>query len=133
MISNNEIYTKVKDAVVAVNPKTFCSSVFTETPQSFPAAFIRPITSSERREFIELDFSDAHREVTFEAQIFSTKSSGASVEAHEILDAVKTAFKQMYFIVEMEQPIDNSDKTIYRIAARFRRVIGGGDKLNEGE
>lgn len=130
MITFNEVYTKARAAVLSVSANAFVTSTYTPMPSRFPAVFIREIGNYTPTRYITLANTDNVREVTLEVQVYSNKTSGAKAEADGILSAVVSALKAQYFYLVSSAPVENADNTVYRVAARFRRVIGGADTIN---
>lgn len=127
--TNNAIYTKVYNAVKAVVSNVNVTQTYTAKPSSFPTVFVReigrltpPVTAS---------FSNAQdiSERTWEAQVFSNLSPGAKEQAYKLMDGVKEAMRNLYFIEIFESPMDQTDKSIYCLVARFRRIIGSGEDI----
>lgn len=76
-------------------------------------------------------FSNAQdiSERSWEVQIFSNIKPGAKEQAYELMDAVKAALRSLYFVEYFEAPVDQQDKSIYCLVARFRRIIGSGEDM----
>lgn len=128
--TRNSIYSYVKKAVELEMPNAFVTAEYTATPAKFPAVFIREISQVRTAEATTLAFTDKQHESSFEVQIFSAKQSGAMTEAYKLMEIVRNSFNELYFAEISETPIENAiDKTIFRLVARFRRVIGGGDTM----
>lgn len=68
-------------------------------------------------------------ERSWEVQIFSNVKPGAKEQAYELMDAVKAALRSLYFVEYFEAPVDQQDKSIYCLVARFRRIIGSGEDM----
>ena len=126
--TQNGIYTKVRKAVKTDYPSANVTQTYAPTPSKFPTVFVRevghftpPVTAS---------FSNAQDvyETTWEAQVFSNKTSGAKEQAYGIMDSVKSAFRAMYFLETFEAPLDQNT-TYFVLVARFRRIIGSGEKI----
>ena len=126
--TNNGIYTKVRKAVKDAYSSANVTQTYAPTPSKFPTVFVRevghftpPVTAS---------FSNAQdiSESTWEAQVFSNKTSGAKEQAYGIMDSVKSAFRKMYFIETFEAPLDQNT-TYFVLVARFRRIIGSGETI----
>ena len=130
MIVFNEVYTKARAAVLSVYANAFVTSTYTPTPSKFPAVFVREVGSFTPTRYISLANTESVKEMTLEVQVFSNKTSGAKTEADSILSAVETALKAQYFYLISSAPVENADSTVYRLAARFRRIIGGADTIN---
>lgn len=127
--TNNAIYTKVYNAVKAVESNVFVTQTYTPKPSTFPTVFIREIGRFTPQPTASFSNAQDISERTWEAQIFSNVSGGAKEQAYKLLDAVKDAMRGLYFLETFESPIDQTDKNIYCLVARFRRVIGGGEDI----
>ena len=68
-------------------------------------------------------------ERSWEVQVFSNIRPGAKEQAYQLMDAVKTALRELYFVEYFESPIDQADKSIYCLVARFRRIVGSGEEM----
>lgn len=120
------VYNKVK----AYDSNIEVTGVISNTPSSFPAVFVREISAVQDEQNVTFAFDDTQHISTFEVNIYTAKEGTGSSQAQSIMDVVCTAFKELYFIMIMREPIDNLDTTIYRLTARFRRIIGGGDTIS---
>lgn len=133
MITFNEIYSRARAAALAVNENAFVTSTYVPTVSKFPAVFIREISRFTPQGNVSIAYSQNVQEITISAEVYSNKGSQGKREADKILNAVERAFQRMYFIETAAAPIDNADRSIYRISARFRRVICDADTLPETE
>ena len=103
--------------------------MYTPTPAKFPTVFAREIGHFTPQQAWTLTNAQDISERTWEVQVFSNLSTGSKEQAYEILDICKDVMRSLYFIETFEQPIDQQDKSIYCLVARFRRVIGGGEDM----
>ena len=126
--TRNGIYTAIRSAVLDADENAYCTSTYNQTPPKLPCVFIREIGRFQPTDSINLAFDEDIFNCTFEIQIF-TNSATKQSDAYDIMDAVKTAMRSMYFILMSEAPIDNADENIYRLTARFSRTICGGDVM----
>lgn len=78
---------------------------------------------------MQLDGNDEQWESNFEIQISSNKSGGAAAEAEKLWKAADGVMRSLFYRGISCTPID--DGTKYTIAARYRRIIGGGDRMSE--
>lgn len=131
MITFNEVYTKVRTAVLAVSSAAFITSTYTPTPSKFPAVFVREVGSFTPTRYLSLANTEKVKEITLEVQVYSNKKSGAKTEVDTILDAVEAALKHQYFYLVSSAPVENTDSTVYRHAARFRRIVADADEIIE--
>ena len=127
--TNNAIFTAIRNAVKAEYADANCVQMYTPTPAKFPTVFAREIGHFTPQQAWTLTNAQDISERTWEVQVFSNLSTGSKEQAYEILDICKGVMRSMYFLETFEQPIDQQDKSIYCLAARFRRVIGGGEDM----
>lgn len=132
MITRNEVFTRIatklrekygKQNIYIVGERVY-------EPSKFPCVWLVEIDSAPVEAYTDLSLSDSQRRSTFEVQVFSNLSVGATEQASEICDEVGEQFRQIGYLCNMSQPYDNGyDANIKRHVARFTRVLGGGDKL----
>lgn len=127
--TNNAIFTAIRNAVKAEYADANCVQMYTPTPAKFPTVFAREIGHFTPQQAWTLTNAQDISERTWEVQVFSNLSTGSKEQAYEILDICKNVMRGLYFIETFEQPIDQQDKSIYCLVARFRRVIGGGEDM----
>ena len=127
--TNNAIFTRIRDAVKAEYPDANCVQTYSPTPSKFPTVFARELGHFTPQQAWTLTNAQDISERTWEVQILSNMTNGAKEQAYEILDIVKNTMRGLYFLETFEQPFDQTDKSIYCIVVRFRRVIGGGEDM----
>ena len=127
--TNNAIFTAIRNAVKAEYADANCVQMYTPTPAKFPTVFAREIGHFTPQQAWTLTNAQDISERTWEVQVFSNLSTGSKERAYEILDICKDVMRGLYFIETFEQPIDQQDKSIYCLVARFRRVIGGDEDM----
>lgn len=127
--TNNAIFTAIRNAVKAEYADANCVQMYTPTPAKFPTVFAREIGHFTPQQAWTLTNAQDISERTWEVQVFSNLSTGSKEQAYEILDICKDVMRSLYFIETFEQPLDQQDKSIYCLVARFRRVIGGGEDM----
>lgn len=128
--SNNAIFTRMRAAVLAAFPSAFCTSTYTPAPAKFPSVFAREIGRFTPNNTATLSNAQDISERTWEVQIYSNLQVGAKEQAYALMDAVKAAFRSMYFLETFESPLDSNNGTHYTLVARFRRIIGSGEEMN---
>lgn len=127
--TNNAIYTRMRAAVLAVESTANCTQTYAPKPTKFPTVFAREIGHFTPSQTATLSNAQDIFESTWEVQIFSNLQSGAKEQAYQLLDAVKSAFRAMYFVETFESPLDSTSNTYYTLVARFRRIIGSGEEM----
>ena len=128
-MTNNEIYTYLRNGIVAAYENAYVSSRYENIPASFPAVYIKEIGRNRPINGITLAFDDQQYESTYEIQAFSNKEIGASAEADKVMAKMEELMNDLYFIETMRQPMTNTDPSIYRIVARFHRRLTSGDSI----
>lgn len=130
--TNNAIYTRVRTAVLTEVPTAYCTQTYAPTPTKWPTVFAREIGHFTPSGTPTLSNAQDISERTWEVQIFSNLEKGAKEQAYTLLDAVKTAFRSMYFVETFESPLDSTgNNKYYTLIARFRRIIGSGEVMPE--
>ena len=129
--TNNAIFTRVRSAVVAEFPDANCTQTYSPTPTKWPTVFCREIGRFTPNRTPTLSNAQDISERTWEVQIFSNLQSGAKEQAYAILDAVKSAFRGMYFVETFESPVNNGNNTYYTLVSRYRRIIGSGENMTQ--
>ena len=125
----NAIYTTIVAAARAVEQNLYCAARYEPKPESFPALYVEEVSKVRTPGNITLDYTDEQHRVIHEVQVWSNLLDGAKAQADAIMDAVETAYNAMYFRLTMKNPIPTTDRSTYRIVARFTNPIGGGDTL----
>ena len=127
--TNNAIYTRIRNAAVACVATCNCTQTYTLTKAKFPTVFAREIGRLTPNGTPTLSNAQDISERSWEVQIFSNVKPGAKEQAYELMDAVKGALRSLYFVEYFESPLDQQDKSIYCLVARFRRIIGSGEDM----
>lgn len=129
--TRNTVYTKIRDSVLSVSPKAYVSSVYVPTPSKFPTVFAKQANKTRSVKNVTFTNDDEQWRDTIEVQVFSNKASGAATEAYLIMEEVETILKKLGYILDICQPIENIDTTIYRLVGRWHRTTGKGDQIPE--
>ena len=127
--TRNAIFTRMREEVLAVDSTANCTQTYAPTPTKFPTVFAREIGHFTPSETPTLSNAQDIYETTWEVQIFSNLTSGAKEQAYSLLDAVKTAFRALFFVETFEAPFDEYSNHYYILIARFRRIIGSGESM----
>lgn len=127
--TNNAIYTWIRSAAIECVAECNCTQTYTPVQAKFPTVFAREIGRLTPDGTPTLSNAQDISESSWEVQIFSNVKPGAKEQAYELMDAVKGALRALYFVEYFESPIDQQDKSIYCLVARFRRVIGSGEEM----
>ena len=127
--TNNAIYTRIRAAAKECVPSCNCTQTYTPVQARFPTVFAREIGRLTPNGTPTFSNAQDISECSWEVQVFSNIKPGAKEQAYELMDAVKAALRSLYFVEYFESPLDQRDKSIYCLVARFRRVIGSGEEM----
>lgn len=127
--TNNAIFTAIRNAVKAEFENANCVQTYSLTPSKFPTVFARELGHFTPQRTVTLSNAQDISERTWEVQVFSNLTGSSKEQAYEIMEIVKVVMRNLYFVETFEQPIDQQDKSIYCLVARFRRVIGGDEEM----
>ena len=127
--SRNAVFSRICDDISANHTSVYVSSIYTPKPSSFPAVFIYEIGHFSPSSNVTFMNDDEQWQSTFEVQVITNDTSSRQSKAYALLETIKKSFKSMFYIEISENPVSIQDETTYRLVARFRRTIGGGDTL----
>ena len=126
MITDNQVYTIVKNKVVAKYSGAYVTSSRIYTSETWPTVSIVCIDGTPISETI--DFSESNRRSTFDVNVYTNTTL---TDAKNIATVVRSAFKECGYRCKVFEPLDNAlDPNIKRYVGRFTRAIGDGDTLN---
>lgn len=127
MITDNQVYTYVKNKVVAKYEGLFVTASRIYTTEKWPTASIVCIDGTPISPTINLE--ETNRRSTFDVDVYSNKSLS---EAKDISNVIREAFKECGYHCKVFEPLDNAlDPNIKRFVGRYTRAIGDGDALAE--
>lgn len=127
MITDNQVYTYVKNKVVAKYEGLFVTASRIYTTEKWPTASIVCIDGTPISPTINLE--ETNRRSTFDVDVYSNKSLS---EAKDISNVIREAFKECGYHCKVFEPLDNAlDPNIKRYVGRYTRAIGDGDALAE--
>lgn len=128
MITHVDVFDYIYDEVIAVYPKAYITSTYQVAPEQFPCVMVRPINRTRPTDAMNLAYDDTQRRLTYEVQVISKKKNKAQTEAWDVMEKVLGGFKELYFIEDMLEPLEE-DASNYRLVARLHRQIGGGETV----
>lgn len=123
--AENEIFTAVRNAVVAEIPNIYMVGEYTNTPPQFPCISLVEIDNAVYRNSSTESVEENHVAVTYEVNVYSNKTKGKKSEVKAIAKIIDDTLARIGFTRMMFQPVPNlADTTIYRMIGRYRAVIG---------
>lgn len=126
----NQIFTKVYDAIINEYPDAFVTGVFVPAPPKFPCVFFAMSDSAYYRNSIDSSHMENHDAIEFDVEIYSNSSSSKKTECYEIAGIVDDVMSSLNFTRMELMPIPNiADATIYRLKGRYRAIVGKDETL----
>lgn len=127
MISFNQVYTKIRSAVLTASSGANVTATYSLTAKAFPTVFVREIGSFTPQNTVTLATKQCVRESTVETQIYAKKKS----DADTLASAITAEMEKQHYVLVTSEPIDNADESLYRFVCRYRRIIGDADTLED--
>ena len=131
----NEIYTKLKAALVTADPDVNCGSVMEDRPAKFPFVSIVMTSETTYQRSSTFDNKENHVQFLMEVNIFTNDLSGKKERAKKLMAVAKTFLCEtgenggLGMLCTQNQPIVNAaDTNIHRRVGRFEGVVGN-DKV----
>lgn len=108
----------------SMTDKNFSTVGSSDTPAVFPFVYVQTLPGAEQG--IDMQGVSINAGLfAFQIDVYSNKTQ---TEARKVLSEVRRIMKEMGFECN-QMPSFESTKDVHRMTARFRRVIGAGDKL----
>lgn len=129
MLDNwNRVLTNISIAESGICPNI--TSTNSDSPPGFPALMVDQIDNSDTAE--DLENSENAVESVIELQAYSNKNL---TEARKIINIACDAMRKMGYRRRMgpKQVANAANSNIFRMVARFSRVIGAGEEIEKFE
>ena len=124
MIDNfNEIYTRITIALKEHDSSVKTSSVYKNSPSSYPFVSIELIDDSVYQNGIDSGDIENFATHYYEINVY-TKGNTAMSEARELLGVADNFMKSIGFMRVSKSPMQDQNETLYRIIARYEAVVG---------
>lgn len=120
----NKVLSVVREAVLAQYPTASVYGEYVEVPASFPCVTVTEDTNYTYVYTKDEQLAEHHAEVQYAVNVYSNKQTGAKLEAKAVLNIADNAMQGMKFWRTMTRQVPNVDRTIYRLIARYRAVVG---------
>lgn len=120
----NKVLSVVREAVLAQYPTASVYGEYVEVPASFPCITVTEDTNYTYVYTKDEQLAEHHAEVQYSVNVYSNKQTGAKLEAKAIMNLADNAMQSMKFWRTMSRQVPNVDRTIYRLIARYRAVVG---------
>lgn len=120
----NKVLSVVREAVLAQYPTASVYGEYVEVPASFPCVTVTEDTNYTYVYTKDEQLAEHHAEVQYAVNVYSNKQTGAKLEAKAVMNIADNAMQGMKFWRTMTRQVPNVDRTIYRLIARYRAVVG---------
>lgn len=125
----NQVFTKVKQAVTAVYSGAFVSGTTVDAPPQFPCVYVVERSNTSLRSTQDSSSTDNHSVLMYQVDIYSAKVNGKKAEAKAIGQIVDGVLVNLGFTRAMFEPTDNADTSIYRITARYNAIVDKNERI----
>lgn len=119
-----KIFSTVATVFTAAYPNGSRYGEPVDTPAKFPCLTLLEIDNATYQRSQDIDLTEHHATVVYEANCYSNKTSGAKQECKAIMALVDEQMQKMGFTRLFCNQTKNLDSKIYRMTARYRGVIG---------
>ena len=120
----NEVFNTVANALRVVYPDISIYGEYVETPSVFPAVTLVEDDNSEIEGNKTLTREpELASQLMYTANAYSNLKTGKKEQAKAIMNIIDEQMRNMGFIRTMRSQLPNVDRTIYRVTARYTRVM----------
>lgn len=122
----NEVYTRVEEALKKQFPKIEVSGTYVDSPTTFPFVTIEQTDSYPIKDLQDGSGKENFVMAVFTINVYSNKASAKKSECKKIMAFIGDMLYRMNFIRTAQTPMSNTlDSKIYRIVATYRVVTDG--------
>jgi hypothetical protein len=101
-------------------------------PPKFPAVFIEQMDNAVYERATDNGDIENAATVMYQVDVYSNKNTGKKAQAKAIIASIDRQFAQMRFTRTFLNHVPNmNDATIYRMTARYRRMMTDQDNFEE--
>lgn len=122
MITVNEVYTNLVNAVETAYPDFYCTRSYEPVPRSLPCLYFREFHYRPRGS-ITLSYNDEVHNSSIYVELYMTEAD----DINGIIELIESTMNGMYYIEEMCTQLNNIDPTLERYSLRFFRKLCKGD------
>ena len=120
----NKVLSVVREAVLAAFPNASVYGEYIDVPESFPCVTVTEDTNYTYVYSKDEQLMEHHAEVQYAVNVYSNLQTGAKLEVRKIMGIADAAMQNMKFWRTMSRQVPNVDRSIYRMIARYRAVVG---------
>lgn len=117
------VFNSVSDAFIAEFPNGSRYGEATDTPATFPCMTLVEIDNYTYERSLDAEMEEHDAWVTFEANAYSNKMSGAKQECKAVMNVIDNQMMSLGFTRMFCNQTKNKSNGIYRMTARYRAVV----------
>lgn len=122
-----EVFTRLTDILKVANSKVETSSVYTNSPSSYPFVSIEQFENSVYEQGADCCEMENFANIAFEINCMAQGETRMS-ECYKLLEVADNFMKSIGFIRESSTPMQDQNETTYRIISRYSAVVGKDHK-----
>lgn len=116
----NEVFTRVREQILASFPDAAVDSSYQPVPSGFPHVSLYQSDAFTPPETIDSAVLPKYQSITFMVQVYSNKQNGRKQECKKIMNIIADTMAWMNFRMIVLTPVQNiNDSSIYRLTAQF--------------
>lgn len=120
----NEVFNTVANSLRAEFPNISIYGEYVETPESFPCVCLVEDENTDDPAYMPLTREEPTvSNLMYSANVYSNLTTGKKKQAKTILDSIDKRMHKLGFTRVMRSQLPNVDRTIYRVTARYTKVI----------
>ena len=124
MINNaSEIFTRITTALQQEDSSVKTSSVYTNSPSSYPFVSIEEISNSVYERGVDSGDIENFAYIGFEVNVIADGYTKMS-KAYKLLQVADNFMKSIGFTRIIVSPMQDQNETKYRLLARYEAVVG---------
>lgn len=127
---SNKILSDIAGRVKLHYPKAECVGIYTQSPSKFPHVCVIEESNTTYTRSQSETGRERHAEISYTVNIYSDAEKQKKEECYSIAEIVDEYFQDVGFTRVSFDSVPNIDKSIYRIAMRYRAVVSVGKEEN---
>ena len=124
---SNVIVKKVRTAVTAVYQDAYVVSTNPDSISTYPCIAVVEYDNYTYERSLDNTAAEHHANVVYEINVYTNNADGKREQAKDIIKIVDTVMINNLFTRDLLRPMPNADRSVYRMYARYKGVVGSGE------
>jgi len=124
---NYEVFDRLTSALKSADDRVETSSVYTNSPSSYPFVSIEEIENSVYEQGVDCCEMENFANIAFEINCYAQGNARMS-DCYKLLEVCDDFMKSIGFMRESITPMQDQNETTYRIVSRYSAVVGKDHK-----